>query len=290
VTDAEEAVARITAERRQADEWALVLTSAGIAHTVQMHLGQWALIVAAGDVTQARATLDAYDRENRRHQAVPVSITEYGSTYAGVVVAVGLLGFYAVLRWSNKESIWLHAGDAAAARILRGEVWRVVTALTLHAGPAHVVGNAVCCAVFATALCRALGPGVGVWLMLLAGAGGNAVNAFLRGVPHSAIGASTAIFGAVGALGALQFVARSRLGVGRWRAWMPIAAALGLLAMLGTSAGSDVLAHLFGFVVGALLGIGIALVRSAPPGRTVQGVLALAALATVAAAWRAALR
>lgn len=279
----------VTTERRQADEWALVLTSAGIAHTVQMHLGQWALIVATGDVAQAQATLDAYDRENRRHPAVRQPIPEYGSTYAGVVVAVGLLGFYAVLRWSNQESIWIHAGDASAARILRGEVWRVVTALTLHASPAHVVSNAICCAVFATALCRTLGPGVGVWLMLLAGAGGNAVNTMLRGAPHSAIGASTAIFGAVGALGALQFVARSRLGVGRWRAWLPIAAALGLLAMLGTSAGSDVLAHLFGFVIGAVLGIGVALVRLAPPSRTVQGVLALAALATVAVAWSAVL-
>lgn len=282
-------MARVTTARRRADEWALVLTSAGIAHTVRMHLGQWALVVAAGDVARAQATLDTYDRENRRHPTERAPFTEYGPTYAGIVVALGLLVFYVVLQWSNRASLWLHAGDAAAGRILDGEIWRTVTALMLHAGPAHVVGNAVCCALFATALCRTLGPGVGLWLMLLAGAGGNAVNAVLRGPPHSAIGASTAIFGAVGALGALQFVARRRLGVGHWRAWVPIAAALGVLAMLGTSADSDVLAHLFGFVVGATLGAGSACMLSPPPGRIVQTILALAALATAAAAWFAAL-
>ena len=289
-TAEEAAIARVTPARREIDEWALVLTSAGIAHTVQTHLEQWALVVASGDLGRAQAALDAYDVENRRSPQTPAPATEYGPTYAGVIMSVGLVGFYVALLWSNREAAWMSAGAATAARVLSGDVWRAVTALTLHAGPAHVAGNAVCCAIFATALCRALGPGVGVWLMLVAGAAGNALNAALRGAPHSAVGASTAIFGAVGALGALQFVTRSRGGVRRWRAWVPIAAALGLLAMLGTSADSDVLAHLFGFGVGAILGVGAAAMSSPPPGRMLQAMLVAAALATVAAAWVVALR
>ena len=290
MSDAEETIARATPDRRQVDEWGLVLTSADIPHGVQTHLGQWVLIVAGGDLARARSVLDTYDRENRRQPEVRAPIREYGPTYAGMVVALGLLGFYAVILLTNREPGWFGAGDAAAGRILHGEVWRLITALTLHAGPAHVLGNAVCCAIFATAVCRALGPGVGLWLMLLAGAAGNAFNAALRGAPHSAVGASTAIFGAVGTLGALQFMTRSRLGVARWRAWVPIAAALGLLAMLGTGADSDVLAHLFGFVAGAVLGLASTMVLSAAPGRSVQTVLALTALATVAVAWLVALR
>lgn len=289
-TTEEVVITRVTPARRQIDEWALVLTSAGIAHAVQTHLEQWALVVASVDVERARAALDAYDVENRRSPQTPAATTEYGPTSAGVIMAVGLLGFYALILWSNRDAAWMRAGAATAAHILNGEVWRVVTALTLHAGPAHVAGNAVCCAIFATALCRAVGPGVGVWLMLVAGAGGNALNAALRGAPHSAVGASTAIFGAVGALGALQFVTRSRGGARPWRAWVPIAAALGLLAMLGTSADSDVLAHLFGFGVGAVLGAGAAFILSPPPGRVVQAMLVAAGLATVAAAWVVALR
>jgi rhomboid protease GluP len=290
VADTEGAVARVTTERARADEWALVLTSAGIAHTVQTQEGRYALLVAAEDGLQAQAVLDAYDGENRRRPEIHASIDEYGPSYAGILVAIGLLGFYGVLLWTDRESAWFGAGAGSAARILDGEVWRLITALTLHAGPAHAVGNAVFCAIFATALCRALGPGVGLWVMLLAGAGGNAVNAVLRGAPHSAVGASTAIFGAVGALGALQFMTRSRLRVAPWRAWVPLAAALGLLAMLGTGSESDVLAHLFGFVAGAVLGLASSFVWSAAPGRNAQTVLALAALATVVAAWLMALR
>ena len=283
-------IARVTQERRQIEEWALVLTSAGIIHAVETHLEQWALVVASADGARAQAALDAYDGENWRSPQTPAATPEYGPTYAGVIMAVGLLGFYAVILWSNREPAWMRAGAATATRILNGEVWRAVTALTLHAGPAHVAGNAVCCAIFATALCRILGPGVGVWLMLVGGAAGNALNAALRGAPHSAVGASTAIFGAVGALGALQFVTRSRGAVRRWRAWVPIAAALGLLAMLGTSADSYVLAHLFGFGVGAVLGVGAAVALSPPPGRSAQAMLVAAALATVTTAWVVALR
>jgi rhomboid protease GluP len=290
VSSTEEAIARLTPERRQAEEWALVLTSAGITHAVQGHVGQWALVVASGDLLRALSTLEAYERENRRRSEVRAPIVaEYGPTYAGFIVALGLVAFYGILVWTNREATWFHAGDAAASRILHGEVWRLVTALTLHVGPAHIAGNAVCCAIFATALCRALGPGVGVWLMLLAGTGGNALDALLRGAPYSAVGASTAIFGAVGALGALQFVTRSRLGVTRWRAWLPIAAALGLLAMLGTSADSDVLAHLFGFIIGAGLGVASGVLLSPPPRPRLQGLLALTALTTVVAAWLRAL-
>jgi rhomboid protease GluP len=289
VSTAEETIARATPERRQADEWGLVLTSADIAHAVHTHLGQWVLIVAASDVARARSVLDAYDHENRRQPEVRAPLREYGPTSAGIVVALGLLSFYAALLWTNREPVWFSAGAAVATRILHGEVWRLITALTLHSGPAHVTGNAVCCAIFATAVCRALGPGVGLWLLLLAGAGGNAADAAIRGAPHSAVGASTAIFGAVGALGALQFTTRARLHVARWRAWVPIAAALGLLAMLGTGADSDVLAHLFGFVAGAVLGLASTFVLSAAPGRSVQTALALAALATVMAAWLVAL-
>jgi rhomboid protease GluP len=68
-----------------------------------------------------------------------------------------------------------------------------------------------------------------------------------------------------------------------------IAASLALLGMLGTAPGSDVLAHLFGLLVGALLGIGPALAQRRPLGRWSQWLLALAAGALVLACWRIAL-
>jgi hypothetical protein len=72
------------------------------------------------------------------------------------------------------------------------------------------------------------------------------------------------------------------------RAWLTFGAGLALLAMLGSSAETDVGAHFFGFVLGVPLGIGAA--RLPRPGARAQLALSLAALAAVAAAWRLALR
>jgi membrane associated rhomboid family serine protease len=85
-----------------------------------------------------------------------------------------------------------------------------VTALTLHADLAHVLSNALACLVFVTAVAWWLGPGVGTWLVLLAGAGGNALTALVHGPASVSGGASTAIFGALGILAARQSVARRR--------------------------------------------------------------------------------
>ena len=281
---------RVTTEERKAREWALVLESAGIPYQLTRRAADWALEVPADDAVPALAALDVYDRENPEQPAAVAVPTEYGRTYAGLVTALALLAFYGLIAWSGSAAVWVREGRASAFRILDGELWRTATALTLHASFAHVASNAVACALFATAVCRTLGPGVGLWLMLLAGAAGNALNAVLRGPPHSAVGASTAIFGAVGVLGAHQFMARHRLNASRRAAWVPIAAALALLAMLGTGAQSDILAHLFGLLAGGVLGVAASLAWPRPPGRRAQWALVLTAAATLAAAWAAALR
>jgi membrane associated rhomboid family serine protease len=144
--------------------------------------------------------------------------------------------------------------------------------------------------VFVTAVAWWLGPGVGTWLVLLAGAGGNALTALVHGPSSISIGASTAIFGALGILAARQFVARRRRSrASGHKGWVVIAASLALLGMLGTGPGSDVLAHVFGLLVGGLLGIGPALAQRRPLGRSSQWLLALAAGALVLACWRIAL-
>jgi membrane associated rhomboid family serine protease len=130
-----------------------------------------------------------------------------------------------------------------------------------------------------------VGPGVGIWLVLLAGAAGNALTAFAYGAHHVSVGASTATFGAVGILAALQFAARRRRPWTRRRAWVAIGAGLALLGMLGTGAGTDIPAHLFGLLAGCALGVGAALVLRRPSRRTVQWSLALAAAAFVAGSW-----
>src|SRR5207249_906367 len=78
-------------------------------------------------------------------------------------------------------SEWFQHGEADATRMMAGEWWRAVTALTLHADAPHLLGNALAGALLVTAVCQQLGPGVGLWLVLLAGAGGNALTAAVHG-------------------------------------------------------------------------------------------------------------
>ena len=271
--------------RRAVEEWALVLAAAGIAHRVARSTEGWRLVVAAHDAERSVAALDAYDAE-RRNAAPGEEAPEYGPTYAGLIVAVLLVAFYVVTGPADSDGAWARAGSATAELILRGQGWRVVTALTLHANAAHLLGNAVACAVFLTAVGRALGPGLGGWLVLAAGAGGNLLNAFLHRAHHSAVGASTAVFGAIGLLGGLQFGRKRR----RRGAWLPVAGSLALLAMLGSDREADIVAHLFGLLVGGVLGVAAAVLVERPPGRPAQWVLACGALAAIAGSWLVALR
>jgi len=279
---------RVTPSRRIADEWAVVLAAAGIPHWQRERLDGWALFVTPDDVVTALEALAAYDRENATDddggadEAPPARPL----TIAGVVVALLLVGFFAITGPRPGGSSWFEHGSADAARIMAGEWWRTVTALTLHADAPHLAGNAVGLAVLLTAVCWQLGVGVGLWLTLLAGAGGNLLTAAVHGSEHSSVGASTAVFGIVGILAALRVVAPRRLRLGTRRSWVVVAASLALLALLGTGPHADLLAHLFGLLVGGALGVLAALTLPSTPPVALQGVLLIAVIAVVLSAWQ----
>ncbi len=277
----------MTPERHRADEWAVVLAAGCIPHRLRPRLDGWALIVAARDAEAAREALDAYDRENIANTAdvgadavAPVR----GAAAVGVAVGLLLIGFFAATGTRASRSVWFERGGAAAERIVAGEWWRTVTALTLHADAPHVVGNAAASVLLVGAVSHQLGPGVGLWLLVLAGAGGNALTAVAHGAHHDSVGASTAMFGAIGILAATRVVSRGRRPTAR-KLWMVVAASLALLALLGTSPDADLLAHLFGLLLGSALGLAAApaLPRSLRP--SAQWALAVAVLALVVGAW-----
>jgi membrane associated rhomboid family serine protease len=125
----------------------------------------------------------------------------------------------------------------------------------LHSGYVHLAGNMAGIAIFGTAICNLTGRGVGWLMILLTGIIGNLVNAALFQYGHMSIGASTAVFGAVGILTAHQFYSKIRIPGRRKKAWIPLAGGLALLGFLGSGAHSDLTAHLFGFMAGIGLGM-----------------------------------
>ena len=258
-------------------ELALVLAAAGIEHRVTGRSGEWRLVVAPDDAEAASSALEAYERERAAAVAAPEQPFE---SYAGFHLAAALWAFYVVTGPAWRASAWARVGAADANRVLHGEPWRAVTALTLHADAAHLLGNVVSCAVFVTALARLIGAGVAGFAVLLAGTAGNLLAAALRGAGHTSVGASTAIFGAIGILGGLEFGRRR----GRRRAWLPLAGSLALLALLGTSPRSDLVAHLFGLLTGVVVGTVLAVVPT-PRGPLAQAVLGGGALAAVVGSW-----
>ena len=269
----------VRAARTQSEirELALVLAAAGIEHQVTGRRGDWRLVVAPDDADAATSAIEAYERERA---AGPAPGEVAFESYAGFHLAAALWVFYVVTGPAWRGSAWATAGAADGERVLHGAPWRAVTALTLHADASHLLGNVVSCAVFVTALARLVGAGVAGFAVLLAGTIGNLLAAALRGAGHTSVGASTGIFGAIGILGGLEFSRRR----GRRRAWLPLAGSLALLALLGTSPRSDLLAHLFGLLAGVVVGLVLALVPP-PRGALVQTALGGVALAAVAGSW-----
>ncbi|MCF8023922.1 MAG: rhomboid family intramembrane serine protease [Desulfobacteraceae bacterium] len=273
-----------------ADLCGLILKASNIPFRVRSDGRGWGVWVQPRDYRRARNAVEHYFRENRGsgpETDLPAAVQDHG--YAGIWAAALIAVVYAaVARTGAMQTVWSDFG-ASAGSIMDGEVYRIVTALFLHADSAHLLGNMVGLAVFATAVCHVAGWGAGIFMVLFAGAAGNLVNASIYETGHLSIGASTAVFGAVGILSGYQFFRKRKSSRQRGGAWLPLACGLALLGFLGTGEHVDLTAHLFGFMVGILAGIGYALANKTigPFGQRVCLGMAAAVLlgAWAAGAW-----
>jgi membrane associated rhomboid family serine protease len=277
---------RVTTSRKLADEWALVLVSEGLSPSVWEGMQGVVIGVPPEEVEQATNALLAYESENPVAPPVPTEWRGSAPLYVALVFSILLLDFFFITDVWDSEVRWIEIGAADATLIGQGEWWRTVTALTLHADLKHVLGNVIAGAILLHIVCRAMGPGLGGLTVLAAGAGGNLVNAFFYGSLHISIGASTAVFGALGLMGGIGVVHRRRHGAQGRQVWVPIVAGLAILAMLGTAGERvDLLGHLFGFLVGGGLGIVVGIVVSQPPEGRVQWMLSGTTVMLIGACW-----
>ena len=143
---------------------------------------------------------------------------------------------------------------------MHGQWWRLFTAMWLHADLAHLATNAALGLVLLGLAMGRYGTGAGLLAAYLAGAGGNLVAGLLSLQTHRSLGSSGMVMGSLGLL-AVQ-------SVPLWRktphaAKFILSGLFGgsmLFALLALTPGSDVVAHLGGFVCGLLLGILLSLV------------------------------
>ncbi|MFT3923291.1 MAG: rhomboid family intramembrane serine protease [Myxococcales bacterium] len=287
---------RVTHDLRRLEAWALVLVSMGLHPLRIWHEGRFELHVPEHERDGAETELAAADAEElqtRRAAAADAALGNKPVTrhavWGGLLVALMLLVFFGVTGPRAATSAWFSGGASDAERVLQGEWWRTVTALTLHADTAHVVSNVGIGALVVGAVMRSEGVGFGAALVLAAGATGNWINAWAHHALHSSVGFSTAVFGAIGILGGLGYVhARQRAHKLR-PAWTALGGSLALLALLGSSERSDLFAHLFGGLAGIGLGLAVGFSGLRPRSTLGQWASGVGAAALVVGAWCVAL-
>lgn len=273
---------------RACSDRALVLHARNIPYEIVRDEGRSALVVAAADAERAKFEIWQYDQENRQPRRLPrATVDEFRNGLPGVfiyVIVVCLVAWLAGEHAFNRD--WLSAGRVDGEGIRHGEWWRTLTALTLHSGVGHLLGNIGFGALFGGLLARLVGNGIAWFLIVLAAASANALNTVLLESSHRAIGASTAVFAALGLLGG--FVWRAQLmEQERWPYRLgPIVGAIALLAYTGTGdENTDIGAHLSGFVCGFATGILLTFLTKYLNSRKLQIVCGSAALALILIAW-----
>jgi len=264
-----------TADKRTAQDHALVLEALGIPSGSAFAFGQYVLVVPAEEAARAKAELDKFVRENGERPGVddaPAPIA--WGVGAALVYAAILLALGAAERHGSFGIDWRSAGVASAESIRDGAWWRTITALGLHADFLHLASNLVFGAAFGVMLAQSIGFGLAWLAFVLTGGIGNGLNAWIQSPAHASIGASTAVFGMLGALVAHDWVRRRQLHYNLFRRWAPIAIGAALLAWLGGDGRQidpnalpkamnelnielpriDVWAHVLGFATGLALG------------------------------------
>jgi membrane associated rhomboid family serine protease len=284
------AVVGVYATRTDAYDRSLVVSAMEVPHWVLRREEGFALCVAHAQASAVAEELGRFEVERAERAAMPVIEIETAkySTVSLYVCGWILGGLYAAQVVGPEW--WFGSGTASSQAIMHGEWWQAFTALTLHADLGHLGANVAAGLVYAGFLLPVLGAGWTWLFILLAGGAGNWLNAWgHRDMEHLSIGASTAVFAALGMLVAAQCALRT-LAVRAVRVrefLLPVGAGLGLLAYLGVGdAQTDYMAHFFGLVAGVPFGVaGVWLRLGTRTPRWAQFALAWSAAALLGTCW-----
>ena len=284
--------AYITAmSKKTAREYSLLLDSLSIPNNAVFKWNSWQIEVDISDYEKAKSEISAYEKSGRIEKVHNkfAHIRFQKVDWTCFCATLILLAAFHVFIYEYDHLELIKAGRSSAAAITEGEFFRAVTALTLHGDYKHLFSNIFFGGIVLWALSTMTGTGFALLFTLFTGFAGNVMNAFFYGSAHNSIGASTSVFGVVGVLAGLQFFDSFReKKLGRW---IPFGAALGLLAMLGSSEKSDVLAHLFGFAAGVPAGavFGAVFSKCQIPGKIAQNISAILFISIIFVCWMSAL-
>jgi rhomboid protease GluP len=250
-------------DRRQCDDRAFMLSAVNIPSEVAVGSTGYVVSVPHAQAAFARHHLWQYEQElPRRPRVVLPPAPVHPHAWVGSAFYVALLALVAMVvvrGWWRPDTFLIGTLDAGAVQA--GQWWRVITALTLHVDIVHLLMNLGAGAAIGFLAGRQIGVGH-AWLLTVLGAGlANLVEALLSVPGHQSVGASTAVFAALGLLAAHSWRTRRVASHPTLRRLAPLIAGAALLGLLGTGASeqgvdtsTNLIAHAFGFAVGAVLG------------------------------------
>ena len=230
-----------------------MLLSQGIESVIEPDEGkQFALLISADRYPAALELIAQYRLENR-HWPWQQKLFQARVVFDWACLAwVFVLAFFFCLGLvRDLEGV----GILDSVAVARGQWWRLVTGICLHADIAHLVGNAVLGALLLGLTMGCFGTGLGLLLSMAAGVGGNLLSLLAaNGVHHLSLGASGMVMGSLGLLATSNFFA----GIRPWRPRRLLGglfAGIFIFMLVGLSPGTNILAHAGGFICGVFLGI-----------------------------------
>ena len=177
------------------------------------------------------------------------------------IVAINVLVFIVFSIIGNTEDVqfMLTHGACFAPLVEEGEVYRLFTAMFLHFGVEHLIGNMLLLIFLGDTLERVVGPVRYLMIYLLGGLGGNVLSCYIairqKNYAVSA-GASGALFAVIGAL--VYLVLRKKGDVEEISGKRLLLMAALSIAQGFTESGIDGYAHIGGFLCGVLLSVFVA--------------------------------
>lgn len=236
---------------RQIRDDSLVLLSQGIEHRLlRSEEGPFQIFIVPEFEAAARQQLDLYHRENPPKEENPPIPLSFSLQPLWVLLAPVI---FTLIDFSDKLN--LHGpGVSDAAKVLKGEWWRSLTAQTLHGDIRHLASNLLCGYIvmnmitFRIPLLR-LAP----FIAAAAAIANLCVSATVQ-TDFRSLGFSSFVFAAIGCLAVIEFRLMPRESHGILRRFAPLCGAASLAVFLGLGENADILGHAYGFIAGLFCG------------------------------------
>jgi membrane associated rhomboid family serine protease len=237
---------------KQIRDESLVLLSQGITHRLEHSPdGPFQIFVDLDDQKRARFQIRLYHRENpprEVNEPLPLKASLQPIWVLLVPAAVTLVQFSGIVPGIEGE------GLSDAEKVLNGQWWRCITALTLHGDSRHLGGNLLTGYLVLSMMSYRISLAKVVPFLAVSSALANFCVAATVHSDFRSLGFSTFVFAAIGALSVMEFRLMPKESHGLLRRFAPLCGAASLATFVGIGEHADILAHLYGFIAGLLCG------------------------------------